>query len=171
MSVKLFHFYRKEDQTGVSGTGPVVEGVQFTNGWCAIRWISEMSSVCFYQSLEDVKKVHSHGGRTEIILHDFEPVRARETPSEAPGFEIFLSIIEELSGLMNLGADAAEERATQAQIREWADDIKERVDRLADRLCAECGGHGGPHGAKGSSDRSGDPPGEGNGDKFGSGAA
>jgi hypothetical protein len=136
--VKLFHFYRREDQTGVSGTGPVVEGVQFTNGWCAIRWISEMSSICLYQSLEDVKKVHGHGGRTEVILHDFEPMRSRGAPSNAPGFELFLGIIEELSGLMNLGADATEERATPEQVRAWAQDIQAQVGRLAERLCSEC---------------------------------
>lgn len=66
--MKLFYFFRKEDLTGVSGTGPVVEGVQFTNGWCAVRWLSAKTSLCFYQSLDEVKAIHGHGDRTEIIV-------------------------------------------------------------------------------------------------------
>src|SRR5262249_46937812 len=96
---KLFHLYRAEDETGVSGTGPAVEGVEFTNGWCAIRWMSDKSTLCFYQSLEDVRRIHGHGGKTELIVHDFKPVRLNETQRELdkPEFELFLRLIEEAS--------------------------------------------------------------------------
>lgn len=97
--MKLFHFYRHEDQSGVSGTGPVVEGVEFTNGWCALRWISEKSSICFYRSLEDVKAIHGHGGRTELIIHDLAPLRNQNT-TEAQGFESLLQLVEEATHLM-----------------------------------------------------------------------
>ncbi|MCM2277182.1 MAG: hypothetical protein NDJ89_03835 [Oligoflexia bacterium] len=96
--MKLFHLYRREDETGVSGTGPVVEGVEFTNGWCAIRWLSGMSTVCFYQSIEDVRAIHGHGGKTELIVHDFEP--AQRAPTEAQ-LEVFLEVLEGISELMN----------------------------------------------------------------------
>src|SRR3954449_12586157 len=95
--MKLFHFYRTQDESGVSGTGPVVEGVQFTNGWCVIRWISSTSSICFYQSLDEVKAIHGHGGKTEIILHDLDPLTQKQLPKGNSRFEILLQIIEEAS--------------------------------------------------------------------------
>jgi hypothetical protein len=45
--MRIFHFFRHEDASGVSGTGVVAEGVEFTNGWCAVRWLSQTSSVTF----------------------------------------------------------------------------------------------------------------------------
>ena len=46
-SMRIFHFFRHEDASGVGGTGVVAEGVEFTNGWCAVRWLSQTSSVTF----------------------------------------------------------------------------------------------------------------------------
>jgi hypothetical protein len=106
--MKLFHFYRREDQSGVSGTGPVVEGVQFTNGWCALRWLSNMSSICFYQSIEEVKKIHSHGGKTEVIIHDFEPLSKPRYTRVNLRFELLMQIIEEASHLTVLADDPVE---------------------------------------------------------------
>jgi hypothetical protein len=103
--MKLFHFYRAEDQSGVSGTGAVVEGVEFTNGWCALRWLSQRSSMCFYQSLEDVKAVHGHGGRTEIIVHDFEPLQRRTTRTNDQRFELLMAIIEESARIASFAED------------------------------------------------------------------
>jgi hypothetical protein len=105
--VKLFNFYRIEDQSGVSGTGPVVEGVQFSNGWCALRWLSETSSLCFYQSIEEVKKVHGHGGKTEIVVHDFEPRRSRKTTEGARNrrFSLLMQVIEEAAGMASAASD------------------------------------------------------------------
>jgi hypothetical protein len=104
-TMKLFHLYRAEDLTGVSGTGPVVEGVEFTNGWCAIRWISARSSICFYQSIEDVRAIHGHGGRTELIVHDFEPLTPPTTPVANARMERFLTLFERISRVMNLLED------------------------------------------------------------------
>lgn len=103
--MKLFHFYRDIDETGVSGTGPVVEGVQFTNGWCALRWISNKSSICFYQSLDEVKAIHGHGGKTEIVIHDFDPLMKPKVEQSNQRFEILLEIIEEASRLLVLADD------------------------------------------------------------------
>src|SRR6478752_1886944 len=95
--MRLFHLYRIEDQSGVSGTGPVVEGVEFTNGWCALRWISNKSSICFYQSIDEVKAIHSHGGKTEVVVHDFDPLVKPQLPQTSQRFEILMQIIEEAS--------------------------------------------------------------------------
>ena len=103
--MKLFYFYRKEDLTGVSGTGPVVEGVQFTNGWCAVRWLSTKTSLCFYQNLEEVKSIHGHDGRTEIIVQDLAPLSKKKPPSGGVRFEILMQIIEQASRLMVLAEE------------------------------------------------------------------
>jgi hypothetical protein len=103
--MKLFHFYRIEDHSGVSGTGPVVEGVEFTNGWCALRWITKNSSVCFYQSLQEVKAIHGHGGKTEIVIHDFDPLTKRKLPQSSQRFEILMQIIEAASRITVLAED------------------------------------------------------------------
>jgi hypothetical protein len=105
--MKLFHFYRNVDETGVSGTGPVVEGVQFTNGWCALRWISNKSSICFYQSLDEVKAIHGHGGKTEVVIHDFDPLMKPKAAATNQRFEILMEIIEEASRLLVLADDPA----------------------------------------------------------------
>ncbi len=103
--MKLFYFFRKEDLTGVSGTGPVVEGVQFTNGWCAVRWLSTKTSLCFYQNLEEVKAIHGHGDRTEIIVQDLAPLSKKKPIHSGVRFEILMQIIEQASRLMILAED------------------------------------------------------------------
>ncbi|MCM2323492.1 MAG: hypothetical protein NDJ90_09545 [Oligoflexia bacterium] len=126
--MKLFHLYRREDQTGVSGTGPVVEGVEFTNGWCAIRWLSSKSTVCFYQSIEDVKLIHGHGGRTELIVHDFEPAQRASTEAQ---LELFLEIFEGVSDLVN----SVDERSiTGKGVRESIEDLHGLLARLERKL-------------------------------------
>src|SRR6478609_4234743 len=95
--VRLFHLYRIEDQSGVSGTGPVVEGVQFTNGWCALRWISNKSSICFYRSIEEVRDIHGHGGKTELVVHDLEPLAQPRYAADDKRFNILMEVIEEVA--------------------------------------------------------------------------
>jgi hypothetical protein len=104
--MKLFYFFRKEDLTGVSGTGPVVEGVQFTNGWCAVRWLSAKTSLCFYQSLDEVKAIHGHGDRTEIIVQDLAPLSKKKPIHGGVRFEILMQIIEQASRLMVLAEES-----------------------------------------------------------------
>src|SRR5690349_1679688 len=103
--MRLFHFYRREDFSGVSGTGPVVEGVEFTNGWCAVRWLSTQSSLCFYQNLEEVKAIHSHGGRTEVIVQDLAPLSKRKLPRGNIRFEILLQVIDQASRILVLAEE------------------------------------------------------------------
>lgn len=65
--MRQFHLRRLEDETGISGTGIVTEGYQFqANGICAMRWLSDKSSVAFYASIDDVIAIHGHGGKTVV---------------------------------------------------------------------------------------------------------
>ena len=125
--MKLFHFYRNDDQTGVSGTGPVVEGVEFTNGWCALRWISNKSSMCFYQSIDEVKAIHGHGGKTEIIVHDFEPMKKRTTQPSNERMELLMKIVEETSRVITLGE---EEVLSRIEVKTSVNDIHELLGLL-----------------------------------------
>jgi len=70
--VRRFNLRRLDDETGISGVGIVTEGVQFTDGSCAMRWMTSTSSVCFYKSIEDVIIIHGHGGKTVVEWQDDE---------------------------------------------------------------------------------------------------
>lgn len=41
--MRTFEVYRNEDETGVSGTGKVIEGVIYSDGTCIVQWIPEES--------------------------------------------------------------------------------------------------------------------------------
>lgn len=64
--MRLFLLNRLEDETGVSGTGAVAEGIEFTDGRVAMRWTTETASTAFYNSIADVVEIHGHGGKTQV---------------------------------------------------------------------------------------------------------
>jgi hypothetical protein len=61
---------RDEDETGISGTGAVAEGVEFSDGTVALRWLSAWpTSVVFHdRGIKAVEAVHGHGGKTRIVF-------------------------------------------------------------------------------------------------------
>lgn len=65
--MKLFALMRTEDESGVSGVGVVAEGVQFTNGKCALSWLTEHSSVAVYDDIATLEAIHGHNGKTQIV--------------------------------------------------------------------------------------------------------
>jgi hypothetical protein len=67
-STEIFHLVRDEDETGVSGTGTVAVGVVFPDGTVAMRWNTNTASTAVYDSLEDVIKIHGHGGKTYPLI-------------------------------------------------------------------------------------------------------
>jgi len=64
--IRRFQLRRIEDVNGVSGTGIVVEGVQFSDGACAIRWVSRTPSTTHHDSIDNVIAVHGHDGKTVV---------------------------------------------------------------------------------------------------------
>lgn len=68
--MKTFVLKRDIDETGVSGTGIVAEGVQFTDGNCAMRWLTETASTGFYASIEDLVFIHGHAGKTKVVFNE-----------------------------------------------------------------------------------------------------
>ena len=64
--MRRFQLNRQNDQSGVSGVGVVAEGVQFSDGRCALRWLTAPSSFGIYSSIGDVETIHGHGGDTRV---------------------------------------------------------------------------------------------------------
>lgn len=64
-----FILVRDVDETGVSGTGRVAEGVEFSDGIVALRWCTEWpTSVVFHErGMASVEAVHGHGGKTRVV--------------------------------------------------------------------------------------------------------
>lgn len=82
-----FQLHRDRDETGVSGTGIVAEGVRFSNGWCALTWLTHTTSVAFYPSISNVVYIHGHQGKTRIVWLD-EPLVGVKTITEHPGYSV-----------------------------------------------------------------------------------
>jgi hypothetical protein len=70
--VRRFKLHRHTDVTGVSGAGWIAEGVEFSDGTVALRWLSDWpTSVVFHdRGMEAVDAVHGHGGSTEVVWID-----------------------------------------------------------------------------------------------------
>ena len=75
---RLFTVVRRQDTGRVSGTGRVMDGVIFHNGWVAVCWRTDVdaaahghASMSFYPSFESFRFIHieSHpDNKTEIIF-------------------------------------------------------------------------------------------------------
>lgn len=72
--IRPFQLVRNVDVSGSSGTGVVAEGFQVvledTPRFCMLRWLpstaSGVVSVVLYDSIDDLVKVHGHGGSTLV---------------------------------------------------------------------------------------------------------
>lgn len=72
---EAFLIVRDHDVTGISGTGVVAEGVQFSDGTVAVRWrvISGVHAArgvkpttVIHPDIESVVALHGHNGATRI---------------------------------------------------------------------------------------------------------
>ena len=72
MTFRRFHLIRDSDVTGISGTGVVAEGVEFSDGVVALRWRSRWpASVVFPElGIRAVEAVHGHGGASRVVWLD-----------------------------------------------------------------------------------------------------
>lgn len=64
---RRFHLVRDADETGVSGVGVIVEGIEFTDGTVALRWLTGTTSTAIYATIADVETIHGHGGKTRVV--------------------------------------------------------------------------------------------------------
>lgn len=68
--MRRFMLWRREDVTGVSGTGVVAEGVIFTDGSVVVRWRGETKTTTVHADMASVATVHLHGGKTRVLWCD-----------------------------------------------------------------------------------------------------
>lgn len=73
--MRRFQLHRDVDETGISGTGIVADGVLFDDeedGPVVLRWRGGFpTSVVFHdRAMASVEAVHGHGGRTRIVWLD-----------------------------------------------------------------------------------------------------
>ena len=71
---QTFTMLRQADETGVSGTGVVLEGVQFTTGQVVAHWLTcpPRGSLAIFDSYEDFINIHvkSHLVNKTVITWD-----------------------------------------------------------------------------------------------------
>lgn len=67
---RRFKLQRDEDVHGVSGTGDVAEGVVFSNGYAVMTWLTPLTSVAVYHSIDVLEQIHGHEGRTKVVWID-----------------------------------------------------------------------------------------------------
>jgi len=78
--MRMFTLERDEDVTGISGTGTVAEGVEFTDGTVTLRWLTAGSrrpdvrptTVIFDGpvGVNSVLGLHGHDGKTRLVWDD-----------------------------------------------------------------------------------------------------
>lgn len=69
--MRRFVLRRREDETGLSGTGDVAWGLVFPDGVAVVRWcVTDVRQTAVFNSLDDVKHVHGHNGKTEVVFLD-----------------------------------------------------------------------------------------------------
>ncbi len=74
---RRFVLARDVDITGLSGTGIVAEGVEFSDGVVCLRWCSlHPTSVVWHDhGIESVEAIHGHNGQTRIVWLDNVPAK------------------------------------------------------------------------------------------------
>lgn len=80
-TMRRFYLKRVEDESGVSGSGRVAEGVEFSDGTCAINWLTHTSCTGVYRNIKQLVSIHGHGGKTIVDWKDdLEHVDPADTP-------------------------------------------------------------------------------------------
>ncbi len=74
--MRTWHLVREEDETGVSGTGIVAEGVEWTGGRVVMHWLGTHISQIHYDSITEVEVIHGHGGKSRVVFD--EPIKVRK---------------------------------------------------------------------------------------------
>lgn len=70
--MRLFKLDRTKDVNGNSGVGLVAEGIQFSSGRVVLTWLSPLSSIAVYDSIQDVVRIHCRRGHETDIVWEIE---------------------------------------------------------------------------------------------------
>ena len=84
--MKYFVLERFEDVSQISGLGIIAEGVIWSDGTVAYRWLSDIATTVIADNIETVEKLHGHDGKTRIkylgFWLDFPKYEANKQPYE-----------------------------------------------------------------------------------------
>ena len=85
--IRTFTVFRETDETGISGDGVVIEGVELATGHCIVHWLypPPRGAVAFFESLDDFIKVHigpHPANNTIITFQDGEQLKFGEVVKE-----------------------------------------------------------------------------------------
>lgn len=69
-TARRFILVRHVDISGVSGTGIVAEGIEWTDGTVTLHWLGDRPSTTVWNSIDDVDAIHGHSGLTELQFID-----------------------------------------------------------------------------------------------------
>lgn len=71
---RRFYLDRRVDETGISRTGRVLEGVLFQSGKVIVEWRPPHTSVAIYNSMDEFMGIHvdSHPSCSEVVWLDQE---------------------------------------------------------------------------------------------------
>lgn len=64
--MRRFVLVRTDDVSGTSGVGTVAEGVEYSNGWCSLHWLTQLSSFAMYENVKTLVAIHGHENRTQV---------------------------------------------------------------------------------------------------------
>lgn len=64
--MRRFTLWREVDVSGISGTGTVAEGCEFSDGSTVVHWVGELPSTSVWPSVRDVAAIHGHNGKTQV---------------------------------------------------------------------------------------------------------
>jgi len=83
--MRTFHLNRAVDETGVSGTGRVAQGVVFDDGTCVLRWLTETPGTTVFADIDALMAVHGHDGKTEVVYETTKSARITRTQGAPRG--------------------------------------------------------------------------------------
>lgn len=83
--MKTFILIRQQDETGVSGTGKVLEAVLFGNGMVVVHWLHHRhESINVYKCYDDFLEIHvkSHPGNGSKVIWSTGEIQEFDKPIE-----------------------------------------------------------------------------------------
>ena len=78
--IETFTICRQSDESGISGTGVVIEGVEYATGQVVLHWLTPFpkGSIAIFESLTDFKRVHVNPHPTNKTIITWSDGRQEE---------------------------------------------------------------------------------------------
>lgn len=82
---RRFALHRRQDLSGVSGTGLVAFGTVYPTGRTTLAWcVGDVASVTVYDSADQVLQIHGHDGFTDLVWIDGPERRRLDAVASRP---------------------------------------------------------------------------------------